>query len=55
VATIDRPGDYWFSIETETWSDSVLARLPRAVGDRNTFVDVIRNDGELHLIVYFEE
>ena len=56
VTTIETPGNYTFTAEFEdgpTLSESV--RLPRAVGDRRTFVEVKWDDGKRELMIYWEQ
>lgn len=55
VATYNQPGNYTFSIETEEWSDSVSTRLPRAVGDRKSFVRVVERNGQFQLLIIVQE
>lgn len=55
VTTIDRPGNYTFTVATESWSDPKSVRLPRATGDRESYVEVADVRGEYPVRVRREQ
>lgn len=55
VTTIDRPGNYTFTITTDEWTDSVSVRLPRAVGDRESYIEVAETNGKFGLRLRWEQ
>ncbi|WP_158853565.1 hypothetical protein [Halorhabdus sp. CUG00001] len=55
VTTIDRPGNYTFTISTVEWMDSASVRLPRAVGDRESYIEVAETNGEFGLRLRWEQ
>ena len=56
AAVIERPGNYTVTITMRNWTDSASVQLPRAEGDRRTYIVVKQDasDGEFHLRVYSE-
>ena len=54
VAVIERPGNYAVTITIRNWTDSASVQLPRAEGDRRTYIAVKQDatDGEFRLRVY---
>lgn len=55
AGTFEQPGNYTFTVATGSWQDTVSVRLPRAVGDRRTFIEVTDAGGEFGLRVRWEQ
>jgi|GEM_PF-3854710 len=56
VTNIHRPGNYTFAASLADGRNSTeTVRLPRAVGDRRTFVSVRKYSGEFRVLIYWEQ
>lgn len=56
VTTIEQPGNYTFTVDfADGTTLSNTVELPRAVGDRRTYVSVKSDDGAPELMVYWEQ
>jgi len=55
VAMYEQPGNYTFTVQTGEWSDTTSVQLPRAVGDRKSFVKVKEIDSQFRLVVVVEQ
>lgn len=55
VTEINKPGNYTFFIMEDNWNSSISTQLPRAVGDRESYIEVAEVDGEFQLRVRWEQ